>query len=358
LGAGDFVVNLGWGTTWKCNMHCSFCYSGFARGIERRELDIQIKKRFLIDNIDRIKSINFGTSENVLADDFFDLLKFIRTLGKSIRVAITTNGSLINSLKKTEPRRIFSECVDEVDVSLDSANRHLHDKLRGYTGAFDLAEATIDECKKMGKVCTVATTLMKDVATTENIKGLIDLVSSKDCFLRFNICRPSNKQFDFVISSPALYSILAFCLQNLHLVQVSDVTLRTWLGMHVEYSNEEVSVRLLPNGWITLSPFLISRDYYIENITQCPNLKDIGNHVIQSLNHFHNTIPPDCTECLHVDSCRGGEAERRLLWYNDLDQKDPYCPLQYIEQPLKEARSRSFSLIHGSYLPTIIFQTQ
>jgi radical SAM protein with 4Fe4S-binding SPASM domain len=338
-------------------MYCKFCYSKIERVNQKVELGFEEKKDFLLRNSSIIKSINFGTAENVLADDFFKLIRFIRTLNPSIKLSITTNGSVYNFLQNKKISKIFYNCIDEVDVSLDSANPSLHDSLRGVKGAFDMASKTIDECTKNDKVCTIVNTLMKPTASIDNVEGLIDLASKKNCLLRFNVYRPSNGSWEYVISCKELFSVIAFCLDNLQLLRVSDRALKAWLDIkEVTFGGSDISMRLLPDGWITFSTYLVSSKWHIGNI-KSTSLRRIKNKIDRFLKYCDNILPQDCVDCHYKDTCKGGEIDRRLLWFGDLGKKDPYCPLEWHSLlPTSIRKNSANSLIHADYLPTIIFR--
>ena len=65
-------INIGWGLTNICNMNCEFCYSKEARN-EGENCGIDDWKRFIDQNYSKIDSINYGTGENTLIDDFLYL---------------------------------------------------------------------------------------------------------------------------------------------------------------------------------------------------------------------------------------------------------------------------------------------
>ena len=62
--------NVGWGLTNLCNMNCVFCYSKQTRK-ETSELTITDWKKFIDENYDKIQTINYGTGENTILDEFF-----------------------------------------------------------------------------------------------------------------------------------------------------------------------------------------------------------------------------------------------------------------------------------------------
>jgi MoaA/NifB/PqqE/SkfB family radical SAM enzyme len=65
--------SVGWGLTNICNMNCKFCYSKETR-IKSNNTTLEDWIKFVDDNYQYIDSINYGTGENTLCDDFFLLL--------------------------------------------------------------------------------------------------------------------------------------------------------------------------------------------------------------------------------------------------------------------------------------------
>ena len=78
--------NIGWGTVSNCNMNCQFCYSKHRRK-NSRDLGFSDWIRFIDENHEKINSINYGTGENTLKEDWFDLVAYIRKNYPQIRQA-------------------------------------------------------------------------------------------------------------------------------------------------------------------------------------------------------------------------------------------------------------------------------
>ena len=71
--------SVGWGVTSLCNMNCRFCYSKYKRE-GRDDLSLNDWIKFFEENREVIGNINFGTGENSLCDDWFHLIKVIRSM--------------------------------------------------------------------------------------------------------------------------------------------------------------------------------------------------------------------------------------------------------------------------------------
>lgn len=111
--------NIGWGPISACNMNCQFCYSKNVRKKIDEDLKLEDWIKFVDENHEFINSINYGTGENSISDDWFQLIEYIHTTYK-IPQALTSNGYIIERIKKNKKfEKIFLSAISEVDISLD-----------------------------------------------------------------------------------------------------------------------------------------------------------------------------------------------------------------------------------------------
>src|SRR5262249_54780283 len=75
----------------------------------------------------------------------FDLAR--RARGHNIRVALATNGTLVD---EAMAMRIKEAGIERVSISLDGADRTTHDTFRGHEGAFDAAIRGLKCLKDLG----------------------------------------------------------------------------------------------------------------------------------------------------------------------------------------------------------------
>ena len=74
-------------------------------------------------------------------------------------------------------------------------------------------------------------------------------------------------------------------------------------------------------------------------------------------------IPEEClkSNCSIVDICKGGVYDRRLLWNNTLEKRDPYCPFENNDTNQKKkikTLKRERVSVHDGYLPTMFFKNK
>ena len=88
--------------------------------------------------------------------DVFDLAR--RAKGRNIRVALATNGTLID---ETMAQRIQDSGIERVSISIDGADSGTHDTFRGHKGAHNSAIRGIKILKQLGVSTHINTTVSR-----------------------------------------------------------------------------------------------------------------------------------------------------------------------------------------------------
>lgn len=352
--------NIGWGVISNCNMNCEFCYSK-----QKREAGFDLNfsdwAAFVDDNSQYISSINYGTGENALSNDWFRFIAYVRERYPEIRQAVTTNGYVYQAVKNDElKKRIFLNSIDEVDVSLDFSIPERHNAFRGQPKAFEWAINTIKFCCQNSIRLTIVTLGSSMTLNDENVSGIFKIAKSYDAILRVNIYRPTMgiNEFTkkFIVSIDQLLSFLKFVNENYKILAINDPLISSLLTAKTVSDPSGInSLRILPNGDVTPSTYLITDSFVVGNITQriiLPELEAQGK-----LSSFVNiTIPKECYSCELVSKCKGGVIDRRYLWYGSLDRKDPYCFVNKAVDFKIHISSDRFESVHDGYLPTMFFK--
>ena len=355
--------NVGWGLTNLCNMNCQFCYSKKTR-YETEECSLKDWIKFVDENHSMIDSINYGTGENSISDDFFYFVDYVRKNYPSISQSVTTNGYISERVLKDERLlKIFTNSIDEVDVSLDFFDEKRHTEFRGQPNAYKWAINTLKITKKLNKLATIVFVGFEETLKKDNIAGLFEIANKYDTLLRMNIYRPVSKipeiNQKFILSHETLISALDYINDNYEIVALSDALLGSvYAGKTDIQENTGVnSIRILPDGSICPSTYLIDENYRnIYSIKQ-PNVLD----GLEFRSFVNPAIPSDCEGCRYVNTCRGGVLDRRILWYGTMAERDPYCP----KRLGKSLPSRWYSVsktkrvsVHDGYLPTLFFKNK
>lgn len=356
--------NVGWGLTNLCNMNCEFCYSKQTRK-ETSELTITDWKKFIDENYDKIQTINYGTGENAILDEFFEFIQYVRTNYPEITQSLTTNGYLYERVKNNNKLYdIYKSSIDEVDVSLDFADKEKHNKFRGGRFVYDWAINTLKMLNKDEKKSTIVFVGFEETMKKENIDALFKIAKENNALLRLNIYRPVNKIKEvnnrYIVSYETLINTLEYIAENYSVISLNDVLIGNMYTDNKEVDNTGVnSIRILPNGDICPSTYLISDEYRNKYNIKTSNVMN----KIDFPNFKEPPIPEEClkSNCSIVDVCKGGVYDRRLLWNNTLEKRDPYCPFENNDTDQKKkiiTFKRERVSVHDGYLPTMFFKNK
>ncbi|MCI7084483.1 MAG: radical SAM protein [Tenericutes bacterium] len=353
--------NVGWGITNACNMNCKFCYSKDTR---HSTSDTTLKDwiKFVDENHEYIDSINYGTGENAISNDFFKFISYVRENYPSITQSLTSNGYIYERVSKDpELYDIYKKSIDEVDVSLDFAIPEKHNFFRGQPKAYDWAINTLKMLQKDKKTATIVFVGFEETMTPENIDGLFEIAKKYDALIRLNIYRPvsDNKEINkkFILSYKTLMSALEYINEKYKVVTLSDVLLGNIYTREKDIKENTGidSIRILPDGSICPSTYLITKDFR--------NKYNIKQENVLSKVKFEDfieaPIPEKCKDCEIRNKCKGGVYDRRMLWNKTLKERDPYCPFENNDdinkKQFKTLKKKRVS-VHDGYLPTMFFK--
>jgi len=140
-----------WQITHRCNLKCVHC---FAYNV-LDELNTEECKK-VIDQLSeaRVMILKITGGEPLIRRDIFELLSYINS--KGLDIILSTNATLINEEIAGKLKEVG---VEYVQVSLDSANRFTHEKIRG-KGTFDKVIGGIKNLLENQIKVSIVTTLM------------------------------------------------------------------------------------------------------------------------------------------------------------------------------------------------------
>lgn len=351
--------NIGWGTVSTCNMKCGFCYS---KSVRESSVDLGYNEwiNFIDENYENINAINYGTGENTISDDWFKLIDHI-SKNYDIKQALTTNGFISERVKNNKKlKEIFLKSINEVDVSLDFAIKEKHNNLRGQVNAYDWALNTLEFCKEHNILTTIVFLGTNETLEIKNLEGLFNIAKKYGCKLRMNLFRPTHgiddKSKIYIPEFEKIVRSLEWINKEHTILSIDDPLFGSLLveGYQGIDPSGSQSLRILADGSITPSTYLISEDFVLGNITK-DNLRDIKNEC-----NFEYLIPESCLKCEDVESCKGGVLDRRVLWNGSFNSPDPYCYKTYkLKNKVKKfnlIEHEKFESIHHGYLPTMFFE--
>ena len=146
-----------WELTTGCNLRCIHCRASATELMSPDDLSYGAS----CDVIDQIAEyapfiLVLSGGEPLWRRDVFDLAR--RATARNIRVALATNGTLID---EAMAQRIADAGIQRVAVSLDGADAATHDTFRGHQGAFDSAIRGIRLVKETGISTQINTTVSR-----------------------------------------------------------------------------------------------------------------------------------------------------------------------------------------------------
>ena len=184
-GLGYKLEAVTFSPTFRCNLRCIMC-SVWRAGERVNNPDfyneLSTDRIFsLLDELKKLgtKHLHFTGGEPMLRKDLFEIMIHAKELDLSL--SINTNGTLIS-------RRIAENLVDsgvqEVIISLDSANPEIHDEIRGKKGAWrkaiegmtnlDIVRKELDSPLKIRINSVLMSLNYKTVDEIMDLKGIVD----------------------------------------------------------------------------------------------------------------------------------------------------------------------------------------
>jgi radical SAM protein with 4Fe4S-binding SPASM domain len=250
--------------------------------------------------------------------------------------------------------------LSEVDVSLDFADSDQHCRFRGNDKAHDWALETIAMCTQQGLPTTIVIMGIDSTMHPDNLSGIFDLATRHGCFVRLNIFRPNASQGLPPLSYNSLRTGLDYVVRNHSVVSIADPLFSALIVRKKAVdASGATSLRILPDGSITPSTYLISPEWRLAHASNA----DLGTDTFSRLlmERMQNTVPNECESCSLVPLCSGGAKDRRIIWYGSLAERDPYCPRRhegvssFLREDINIVQRNGGPGIHDGYLPTMIF---
>jgi radical SAM protein with 4Fe4S-binding SPASM domain len=327
---------------------------------------MSVYKNFVDDNFHLVNSVNYGTGENSLCDNWVEIIRYVNEKFPHVIQGLTTNGYLSELCKNNSATEsIVVECLEEVDVSLDFGDKYLHNRSRDNLFVYDWIIQTLEFCKKYKMRTTIVFIGTNKTLEISNIKSLFKLAQKYDAIIRLNPYRPvsgiDERSRKFIPDFEIIKIALEYISDHYKIISLSDPLFSAIFTYGDEPKTDPSglsSIRILPDGSITPSTYLVSSEFRQSNILE----KDILTKLEQCgfKNLIDRSLPKECIGCKYESICKGGTLDRRYLWYKDFKRKDPYCPFgngcdTAVIRKLKVTTDLNFQSVHNGYLPTLFF---
>ncbi len=341
-----------WELTARCNLKCIHCRA--EAQLERQEDELGTEKCFnVIDELCKFSSpiLILTGGEPLYRDDIFDIARY--ATGKGLRVALATNGTLVD---ERVAKQIRESGIKRVSISLDGTNSKTHDTFRMIPGSFEGAFNGIKSLQKEGIEVQINTTIarhnedeVKDIlnlALNNNIKALhIFMLVPVGCGVQIADSQMLDKQkyedilswfYDKTMELRGRIELKATCAPHFFRI------------MHKRAKDEGITITPQTHGMAAVTRgclagsgvMFISRKGVVQPCGYLP--VQAGNVTKESVSEIWNSsevflnlrdtglLKGKCGICEYKKVCEGCRA-RAYYEKGDYMEEEPYC----IYEPIK-----------------------
>lgn len=301
------MVSLGIGLTSDCNLSCAHCYRDQNR-VYNLTLD-DIKK--VCESIE-VSSIGFGTGENGLNPEYFEILEYLNA--RQIKLTLASNGYTL-SITPDEVLQRFGD----VEFSIDFPDQKRHDEFRGQ-GNWKTVMDSVARCRRLGIRVSVLAVLMN--LNYKDLGSIAQLAATFEADFRVNVYQPMYTD-EFMPSFDQYWQAFEALFSQSEIISVTEPLVNTFLGLNGLTGTPcgGQSMRITPDRFLKACVYWPDSDLTLEDIVEKKET------IFQSV-YFKQThhIPPFCLSCEHVSNCGGGCAARRILG-GHFELPDEFCPI-------------------------------
>jgi radical SAM protein with 4Fe4S-binding SPASM domain len=343
-----------WNCTSQCNLLCLHCYASAADEGTNGQMNTAAAMRFISDLAEfKVPVILLSGGEPLLRKDLFELARFACT--KGIRVALSTNGTLIDNKTADAIQKIG---FAEVGISLDGLET-TNDHFRGKKGAYKDALRGIRTCTARGIRVSLRLTITK--YNYEEIDDIFHLVEDEGidrvCFYHLAYSgRGDNLKEDDVTHAQTRQAIDMICAHTLDLdrrglhkeiLTVGNHADGVYLYLKILAADPGLAGRILGllklnggnNSGVRIGavdskgdvhPDQFWQNHILGNVTQ-RKFGDIWTNtsqpLLQGLRNRKHLLKGRCSHCKYLDICNGNLRVRAEAVYGDKWAEDPACYL-------------------------------
>jgi len=326
--------------TSRCNLACRHCYaSEFTSGSELTTDEAM----GVLEEVAKLfggAKVIFSGGEPLLRSDLPELVSYASRLG--LRASLATNGLLLSLDKALELKRLG---LEEVSVSLESADKRLHEEVRG-EGSYEAALNAVKTCKEAG-----LRVLIDPCITSLNLAEAPRLVElawrlGVDGMRVFHYV-PIGRGRSWVKEAQLTPQRFATWLLQLYGLQLANPQLPIYTVQAPQYTvllakgakeGVEAARRMLPelspgcraalntiaikhNGDVTPCPLWSAK---LGNVRLEGLREALNSPLAESLKRRAEKVKGRCARCAYVELC-GGCRVRAYAAYGDYFAEDPLC---------------------------------
>ena len=301
------MVSLGIGLTSDCDLSCAHCYRDRDRVYNLTLTDIQK----VCNSLD-IGSIGFGTGENGLNPEYFEILEYLHA--RQMQLTLASNGYTL-SITPDDVLKYFGD----VEFSVDFPDQKRHDNFRGQ-GNWKTVMDGIARCRRLGIRVSILAVLMN--LNYKDLGSIAQLAASFGADFRVNVYQPMYTA-EFMPSFDQYWQAFEALFSRSEIISVSEPLVNTFLGLKGLKGTPcgGRSMRITPDRLLKACVYWPNSDLTIEDLVE--KKETIFQSPLFKQTH---KIPQFCLDCEHVDNCGGGCAARRIL-KGQFEKPDEYCPI-------------------------------
>jgi radical SAM protein with 4Fe4S-binding SPASM domain len=265
------------GVTFRCQCKCVHCSSNIPNMDRRTGPDLLTREdvQHVLDQAVKmgIPRVTFFGGEPLVRRDICDLVKYAHSKGMMTR--INTNGLMLD---ETMVIKLRNAGLTHCDVSIDSADPEVHDKLRGVPGLFKKATDGIRLLRKHRMLCQIVTYAGKRSLPN----GLLSIIELGRQLHVINV------SIVFPMATGCWYESYDELLNNEERKQVRN--LADGFFVHVEIPTPEAKCNVVKKSSIYISPE--------GDVTPCPFIPwSLGNIREQKFENLFRTLSKNfCSE--------------------------------------------------------------
>jgi radical SAM protein with 4Fe4S-binding SPASM domain len=326
------MISLGIGLTSNCNLDCAHCYRDQHHIYDLTLADV----RKVCENLE-IGSIGFGTGENGLNPEYFQIIEYLHS--RNIKMTLASNGYTLG-ITPDQELKYFGD----VEFSVDFPDQARQDKFRG-DGNWQTIMDGIERCRRLGIRVSILAVLMN--LNYKNLGSIARLAASFESDFRVNAYQPMYTE-EFMPDFEQFWDAYRILFDQSEIISVTEPLVNTFLGANAPCGGR--SIRVTPDRKLKACVYWPESDLTIDDIEERQDA--IFDTALFKQTHL---TPEFCLSCEHVQNCGGGCAARRKLRGN-LEAPDEYCPIYHGKniQLTGSSSSTEKPLRTGSICTTIV----
>lgn len=141
--------HIQWHINETCNLRCKHCYQDeyTHNGLSWKEMKLIVDKYFIaIEKWNNSPEFSITGGEPLMNPHLFKLLKYLKEKNKNTRIAILTNGTLLN---KEKIKKFKDLGINQIQISLEGSTKEINDSIRG-KGVYEKVISNIKLLKNTG----------------------------------------------------------------------------------------------------------------------------------------------------------------------------------------------------------------